>query len=130
MTIKKYESRCCNGSKCTSSLDVRKCARTRSFLSFSGLLCLLHGHKNRSKSSKIPHMMITKNARRGLAMVKNGSRRATCKNASECVHLSRSRCSFVQIMDEKIARNRNFCANTLRSCPPRGGPIRSVWIAF
>ena len=106
MIIKKCESRSCNGSKCTSSLDVRKCARTRSFMSFSGLLCFLHGHKNRSKSSKIPHKMITKNARPGFAMVKNGSRRATCKNASQCVHFSRSRGSFVHTMDAKIAKNR------------------------
>ena len=60
MTIKKCESRHCNGSKCRSSLDVRKCARTRSFMSFSVLLCFLHGHKNRSKSSKISHKIITK----------------------------------------------------------------------
>ena len=106
MTIQKYESRYCNGSKCKSSLDVRKCARTRLFLSFSGLLCFLHGHKNRSKSSKILHKIITKNARPGFAMVKNGSRRATCTNAAECVHFSRSRCSFVHTMDAKIAKNR------------------------
>ena len=39
-------------------------------------------------------------------MVKNGSRRATCTNASECVHFSRSRFSFAHIMDAKIAQNR------------------------
>ena len=81
---KKYESRSCNGSKCTSSLDVRKCARTRSFMSFSVLLCFLRGHKNRSKSSKIPHKMITKNARPGLAMVK---KRKPSSDLQKCIRM-------------------------------------------
>ena len=61
MNTKKCGFRCCNDQKCTSSLHLQKCIKTRSFLYFPVLLCLHHGRKNRSKSSKIDHEMITKN---------------------------------------------------------------------
>ena len=50
---KKYEARFCNGQTRASSADVRKCIKTRSFLSLPVSLCSRHGCKIPSKSSKI-----------------------------------------------------------------------------
>ena len=72
--------RCCNGQKRTPSLDLRKCIKLRSFLSFPVLLCSRHGCKNCSKSSKIHYKMTTKNTKPGVALVKNTCRRPTCEN--------------------------------------------------
>ena len=60
MSTKKHALRFCNGQKRTPLLDLRKCIKTRSFLSFPVLLCSRHGRRNCSKSSKIHHKMITK----------------------------------------------------------------------
>ena len=60
---KKYEARFCNGQTRASSADVRKCIKTRSFLSFQVLLCSRHGCKNRSKSSKTGFCMDPTNFR-------------------------------------------------------------------
>ena len=103
MNTKKCGFRCCNGQKRTSSLHLQKYMKTRSFLYFPVLLCLHHGRKNRSKSSKIDNKMITKKATPGLAMIKIARCRTTCKIASKRVHFCRSRCCFAHAMDTKIA---------------------------
>ena len=59
----KYEARCCNGKRHTPSTDLRKCIKTRSFLSFQVLLCSRHECKNRSKSSKTGFCMDPTNFR-------------------------------------------------------------------
>ena len=105
MITKKHALRFCNGQKRTPLLDLRKCIKTRSFLSFPVLLCSRHGRRNCSKSSKIHHKMITKNATPGLAMVRNAGRRTTYKNTSKRVHMYRSRCCFAHAMNAKIIQN-------------------------
>ena len=102
----KYRPRCCNGKKHMPSTEMRKCIETRSFLSLAVLLCSRHGSKNRSKSSKIDHKMITKNATPGVAIGKNARRRKTCKNPSTRVHFCCSRCCFAHAMDAKFVQNR------------------------
>ena len=42
MSTKEYGIRFCNGQKCTPSLHLRKCIKTRSFLSFPILFCSRH----------------------------------------------------------------------------------------
>ena len=75
-------------------------------LSFPVLLCSRHACKNRSKSSKIHHKMITKNTKPGVAMIKNTRRRPTCENAQKRVHFCRSRCCFAHAMDAEFVQNR------------------------
>ena len=86
--------------------------------------------QNRSKSLKFYHKITTKSTNAVVAMVRNARCRSTCEHASKRVDFCRSRCCFAHAMDAnsfKIVENHRWqhviCR---RSCPPRGGPIRSV----
>ena len=82
MNTKKCGFRCCNGQKRTSSLHLQKYMKTRSFLYFPVLLCLHHGRKNRSKSSKIDHKMITKKCDSRSC---NGQKRTPSNDLRKCI---------------------------------------------
>ncbi len=127
----KYWFLSCNAQKRTPSTDLQNYIKTHSLLSFPVLLCSRHGCKNRSKSSKIYHKITTKNTKPGVAMVKNARRRPTCEHASKRVDFCPSRFCFAHVMVQKslkiVENHRWGSVMRLRSGPPGGGPIRSVF---
>ena len=105
---KKYEARCCIGQKHVPSTDLRKCIETHSFLSLPVLLCSRHACKIAQKSENLH----TKNPKH------IGS-----------THQNRVKCWIRSIQNQRNSFKIPFAlARSLRSCPPRGGPIRSVSI--
>ena len=104
---KKYEARCCIGQKHAPSTNLRKYIETHSFLSLPMLLCSRHACKIAQKSENLH----TKNPKH------IGS-----------THQNRVKCWIRSIQNQRNSFKIPFAlARSLRSCPPRGGPIRSVF---
>ena len=106
MSTKKIGFPCRNGENARRRPTCENASKRFHCLSFPVLLCSRHACKNRSKSSKIHHKIITKNTKLDLAMVKCARRRPTCEKNIETRYFCCSRCCFAHAMDAKIAQNR------------------------
>ena len=130
MSMKKHKFRSCNAQKRTPSTDLQNCIKTRSLLSLPVLLCARHGCKNRSKSLKFYHKITTKSTNAVVAIARNARCRPTCEHASKRVDFVVPAVALLTPWMQnsfKIVENHRWqhviCR---RSCPPRGGPMRSV----
>ena len=83
-----------------------------------------------SKSLKTYRTITAKNTNAAVAMVRDARCRPTCEHASKRDDFCRSRFCFAHVMVQKslkiVENNRWGPVMCRRSCPPRGGPIRSV----